>query len=873
MLDVVSSVTGAAAEKAPLAALPPSEAARAMLLSGDAAGAERILRPLLRQAPDAALSYLLGQALARQGRPMDALPHLLDALQADATRAEHWRDFVAALLDAGMPDAARQALGQAVQLGLPRADAGALEILLRIRETSGAPRDDAPEEVWAPPPPEAGPPPLPPALLAEARRLLDLFAKGRHARVAARARIIAKRWPQHVAGHEFLAAALEAMGEVEQALPPARRVVSLSPGDIGARLRLDRLIARRRGEEVADATQVFGQAKLPAHAQGAAALWRQANALHREGRIAEAIEAYREANRLAPDVAELKHALAALLQATGRLEECSRLLAEAVALKPTSLHLRQAHAGVLLQRLKYPEAAMAYREALELDPENGESLAGLANATKVTGQLAEAEQLARRAIEYGDDSVTVHSTLGHILQLQGRTEEALASFRLALAREPNEVVAGSGQLFCETHSGHRTPQELFEAHRGYGERLERRIQPIRHDRRLRRHAGPPRIGFVSGDLRSHAVSHFIVPFLKELHTRGFEMHAYSSHPTEDHVTRFIRPVFRGWTAAHGMTDADLAAAVQADRVDILFDLSGHTAHHRLSLFAMRPAPVQASWIGYPATTGLRRMDYLLANAVSVPPELDGQFTEAVVRLPFSTVFHPLRTDPPVAPPPVTRNGHVTFGSFNRLSKVTQDVLALWAEILRAAPSARLMMAAVPDAATRDRLLASFAALGVEPARIEIEFRTGLDRYLDLHGRVDLLLDTFPYAGGTSTCFAAWMGVPTLTLAGETMQARFGASLNAHLGLHDLNADSAETYRDTALAWAARPHALARLRAGLRQRVMDRLADPRRVADGLEVALHTMWQRWCHGLPAESFAVELEDGSILDPDAALLANDR
>jgi predicted O-linked N-acetylglucosamine transferase (SPINDLY family) len=793
---------------------------------------------------------------------LDALPALIAALEAAPGDAARWRDFIAGLADAAMLDAARRALGQAVALGLSRAEAGALEILLRIRAEHGPPRDPPAEPIAAVAEAEAVTPAAPAALVAETRRLYGLFERGRHGRVVHHAREVIRRWPAHPAGHEFLASALEALGRPAQALAPARRVVSLAPADVGARLRLDRLVAAARGEPAAESG--FGNATLPAEATAAAAAWKRAHALHREGRIEEAIAAYREADAAAPDVAELKHALASLLQARGQAEECIALLARAVELKPGSLHLRQAHAGVLLQDMRHAEAAAAYRAALELDPENGESLVGLACALKATGPLAEAEAVARRALAAGEDSVSAHSTLGHILQLQGRTEEALTSFRIALQRDPDEVLAGSGLLFCETHSGEADADTLFRKHRAYGERLERRIAPILHDRAERRHAGAPRIGFVSGDLRAHAVAHFVAPFLFELARRGFVLHAYATLASDDPVTRHLKQPFAVWTEAQAMTEEALTRRILEDRIDILFDLSGHTAHHRLPIFARKAAPVQASWIGYPATTGLARMDYFLCNAVLAPHGmLESQFTEKLLRLPFSTVFDPFRTEPAVAPPPAAARGYVTLGSFNRLSKVTPAVIALWARILHAAPEARLMVAAVPDAAARERLLGAFARHGVDLARIATHERTTFDRYLALHGEVDLLLDTFPYAGGTSTCFAQWMGVPTLTLAGDTMQARVGASLNAHAGLHGFIAEGEDDYVAKALTWSRRPDALAAIRGALRGRVARGLTDPTRVVDGLEVALHGMWQRWCHGLPAESFDIALEAGSILD----------
>lgn len=844
--------------------------AAALLHAGAPDAACRLLAEALAKAPgDIGLAAMHAGTLLRLGRAPEALPHLLGALESAPAEPTLWRLLVEALVEVEAFGPARQALGQAVTFGLPRAAAGALETLLRFREERGL-RPPAQEAMAAMQGAAAATPvaaAVPAELVVESRAMLGMYEKHLYPEVADRARAAIARWPDHVAGHEFLASALEAERRFGDAIEPARRVVALLPDDVGARLRLDRLVAARSAARPGGAARShdrLGLRGLPPEAEPAREILQRASRLQVQGRLDNALAAYAEADALVPGIAEIKLNKAAMLQALGRLEEASAALEDAAALSPASLYIRQLQAGLLIDRARYGDAVEACEAGLALDPEDGQLLLALATAQRALGLLADAEAAARRAIASGERTGIAYATLGHVLQLQGRVEEARGLFREAIVVDPDNLLAGSGLLFCEVHSGDCSPADGFALHRRFGERAEACIVPLRHDPALRRHAGPPRIGILSGDLRSHAVAHFIEPFLRELATRGFELLAYMAGPQEDGLSRALRPLFRGWTNVHALNDTDLALRIADDRVDILFDLSGHTAYSRLPVFAARAAPVQVSWIGYPGTTGLERMDYFICNPVLAPDAgMDAQFTEMLVRLPFSTVFTPLRDNPPVAALPALATRTITFGSLNRLSKVTPAAYDLWARILHRAPSARLLVAAIPDEAARARVLAEFAARGIGADRLLPRLRCDFESYLRLHDEVDVMLDTFPYAGGTSTCFAAWMGVPTITLAGEVMHARVGASILAHLGLHDFIAETPDDYVEHAVAWADRIETLAELRADLRARVRTRLSDPRRVVDGLEVALHTMWQRWCHGLPPEPFSVGLEEGSILD----------
>jgi predicted O-linked N-acetylglucosamine transferase (SPINDLY family) len=307
---------------------------------------------------------------------------------------------------------------------------------------------------------------------------------------------------------------------------------------------------------------------------------------------------------------------------------------------------------------------------------------------------------------------------------------------------------------------------------------------------------------------------------------------------------------RHWHRVAGLPDAALSAQIVADGIDILVDLSGHTGENRLLTFARKPAPVQASWIGYPGTTGLQAMDYFVADRHFLPAaQFAGQFTEQLVYLPGVVAFLPEAGAPAVNALPALTRGYVTFGSFNRPSKLSRSVIGLWSRLLRALPGSRMLLGGLPRVGEAAVLVAWFAAEGIGRERLALHERSDVPTYLGLHHEVDLCLDTFPYTGGTTTNHALWMGVPTLTLAGATAPGRQGATLLAHVGLAEFVARDAAEFVALGERWARDLPGLAAVRAGLRERYAGSpLRRPEVIAAGLERALRQMWRRWCAGLP-------------------------
>jgi predicted O-linked N-acetylglucosamine transferase (SPINDLY family) len=370
------------------------------------------------------------------------------------------------------------------------------------------------------------------------------------------------------------------------------------------------------------------------------------------------------------------------------------------------------------------------------------------------------------------------------------------------------------------------------------------------------------VGFISGDLRHHAVAGFIEPVWRALAGGSLEVWVYSNTPVEDRVSARLREHVLQWQQVFGLPDADLVSRIRADEIDILIDLSGHTAHNRLSALAYKPAPIQVSWIGYPGTTGLEAIDYLLCDPFNAPPGLYEQFyTEKFARLPSTGAFAPAREAPPVSTLPALANGYITFGSFNHPNKIGAAVLAAWAEVLRAVPDSCLLIANMSDPAQQQRLTATLVGHGIAAVRLRFSPRLSLPDYLALHQEVDLLLDTWPYTGGTTSNHAVWMGVPVVTLRGPSRCHCQSAAVMERVGLAAWVADDVAGYVRIARQQAEDVAGLAALGASLRQRWQDSpWRDSTAIAGWLEQGLRAMWQRWCQGLPAEHFQI-MADGRL------------
>jgi len=600
------------------------------------------------------------------------------------------------------------------------------------------------------------------------------------------------------------------------------------------------------------------------------------------GRLEEAAARYRLAAEAAPHNADAHVNLGFVLLELNRPAEALPVLRQAAVLAPDSA---DAHylLGTALAKLHQPAASVpAFERALAL---NGDFVAAhrdLAKALHDIGQHARAKALLHTAAALDPRSPDLYLFLGNIALHEMELDAALASYDRALAIEPKLAVALSNKsqallqlsdfdgaaaaarralaldpslhfarsnlLMTLSSDGHTSPQAYLEEARRYGEAVTPAtiLSTVRRTGGLAGAGQPLRIGFVSADLHNHPVGFFLDSVLAHWDPRGkMDAIAYSNRAAGDELTARLKGRFSEWHDISSLDDDTAARKIAADRIDVLVDLSGHTAENRLPVFARRPAPVQVSWLGYWASTGVPAMDWLIADPVSVPPEQRGFFSESICYLPDTRLcFTAPGGDgvPEVATPPVVAKGHVTFGSFQRLTKLHDAVLTLWAQVLAAVPGSRLRLQSkqMQDPTARRQLLARLQRVGVDARRVELVPASARLAYLAAHAEIDILLDTFPHSGATTTCEALWMGVPTVTLAGSTMLARQGASLLGCVGLADWVARDEAHYVELAVRHAGDIDALACLRAGLReQAAASPLFDAGRFAAHLQAALRIM----------------------------------
>jgi predicted O-linked N-acetylglucosamine transferase (SPINDLY family) len=550
--------------------------------------------------------------------------------------------------------------------------------------------------------------------------------------------------------------------------------------------------------------------------------------------------------------------LGAAFHMRGQLVPAVEAMARSVECDPGNAEALSNFGVLLKESRRHDDALICLREALELDPKRADTYNNMAVTLLDMNRLAEAEASARAAVALDPKNAEAWNTLGATLLSQGRMAGAIDAYRHVLRLEPGNASVHSNILFSMSQVDGISAAELFAEHLRFAERIE---APLRKKWRAHANDRDPqralRVGFVSADLRNHAVASFIEPIFERLVGRpGVSLHAYHNYVTADHVSDRLRGYMAQWTEVVGLDDDALAERIRADGIDILVDLSGHTGHNRLPVLARKPAPVQVSWIGYPGTTGLQSVDYYLTDRHLVPPgRFDHQFTEKLAYLPVSAPFQPEQDAPAVHPLPALANGYITFGSFNRISKIGRKVVAAWAPLLRALPDSQLLLGGVPPDGATQQILAWLAEEGVDAARVRVHPRCETQEYLGLHNQVDICLDAFPYSGGTTTLHALWMGVPTLTLGGDTAAGRQTVCILEQKKLPQFIALDSDDFLRKGLALCSDLEALADLRAGMRLRFAMPSSDyMTRIADALENALRTMWQRWCDGLPAASFEV-------------------
>jgi predicted O-linked N-acetylglucosamine transferase (SPINDLY family) len=565
------------------------------------------------------------------------------------------------------------------------------------------------------------------------------------------------------------------------------------------------------------------------------------------GKLTAAAESHRQAIAFDPASFRAHNNLGSLLHQMRLPAAAAASFRSALALKPDFAEAHSNLGNVLRELADFEAAAEHCRQAIALNPLFGEAHNNLGNALKSQGRSAEAAECYQRALVLMPDEAQVPLNLGIVRREQGRHELAIECFRYAISLRPSWPMAWSNLLFSLSFAQHVKPADYLNAAVEYGRLMSRDVQPFRDWRTERSAAAPLRIGFVSGDLRTHPVGFFLESVVAHLDPARVQLFAYSARPVEDEVTGRLKPRFAGWRSMVDIDDEKAARMIRDEGIHILIDLGGHTESNRLTVFAWKPAPVQASWLGYFASTGLATMDYVIGDACVLPPDEEHHFVERPWRFPQGYLcFTP--PEPPVAvdAPSVDAGRALTFGCFSDLVKVNDRVAAVWSRILAALPGSRLFLKApqLRDETQRSATLARFAAHGIDAGRLVMEGTSPRAEYLAAYNRVDITLSPFPYPGGTTTAESLWMGVPVLCRRGDRFLGHLCESVLQSVELSDWIAADDEDYIARAIAFAGDPLRLAAVRSGLRERVLaSSLCDAGRFARMLEFEFASMWRRY------------------------------
>lgn len=570
------------------------------------------------------------------------------------------------------------------------------------------------------------------------------------------------------------------------------------------------------------------------------------------------VDCFRRAIAAAPDILEYRVNLGVAFRHLGQLDEALQVFVAILSIAPHRREALQGAGAVHSDRGDHQSAAKYFDLLIQQEPNNVAALIGLGawHLSQYRSDLA--RELLERAVKLSPHSAPALSYLGTAVLLTSVDLAAgLSCFRRALELEPDLAFANSNLLFAMHYDSPLDADKLAEAHIQFE---TRHAAPLRSTWRPHINESSPtrriKIGYVSGDFRDHSCAYFIEPLIDAHDRNAVEVHCFSNSEKADAVTARIRSKADHWYDICRLDDTRSAELVRKMEIDILVDLAGHTAANRMSLFARKPAPVQVTWLGYPNTTGLKAIDYRITDYVADPPgQSGGRYSERLIRLPHGFLsYRPSDEAPAVADLPANSHGAVTFGCFNNLLKINQDVIRLWARLLRIVPDARL---ALKDTRLGNRNFASsfvakFVDLGIAADRIVLlPPLAGQRQFLALYGGVDIGLDPFPYNGTTTTCEALWMGVPVVTLRGEHHAGRVGASLLHAIGRNEWVAPDQEAYLRIAANLASDLHYLASERSQLRNIVQNSsLCDCQNFARDVESAYRSIWSRWCLSVPGK-----------------------
>jgi len=760
----------------------------------EAEGLYRAILQVQPYHPDA--NHNLGVLAGQVGQHAAGLPYLKAALAVNPAHGQYVLSYAEALLATGQAGEALKILDGALQRGLDTPAAQALRTKAAAAALGAPGTGEGPTSV-------------------EMNQLVALFNAGRHPELESHARLLVERHPDSGFAWKALGTSLQIQGK--DALSALQKATELLPNDAEAHSNL-----------------------------GAS--------LQAIGELDDAVASYRRALEINPDYAEAHSNLGNALRDLGHPDDAVACYRRALAIKPDYADAHSNLGDALRELGRLDEAVASCRRALEINPDLAEGHVSLGAVLHDFGQLDGAVASCRRALEIKPDYVEAHVNLGTALQDFGRLADAEASYRRALEIKPDCAEAYSNLLFLYGYYASIDADKYLAQARNWEQAClpaqDRRAARLRVFQRSPLAGRRLRVGYVSGDYRQHSVSYFVEQLFTH-HDRGrIELFAYSTHGQRDAVAERLQALAERWVPVMGLSDSAIRERIEADGIDVLVDLSGHTRHNRMGVFARRAAPVQAHYLGYFASTGLAEMDYWIGDEVLTPAGMDGDFCEQVWRLPRVWVSYDGKAEAPVPDWRPSRDRAVCLGSFNNLGKLTPATLALWAKVLHALPEGKLLLKNkhLRDIDNRRRILDAMSGHGISPNRIELQDSSATPdwpAHMAYYDRLDIALDPVGgVGGGTTTCDALWMGVPVIAREGDRMASRMTASMLDAIGRSEWIARSEAEYIDKVVALSRDVEQRKVPRSGQRKRMAaSPLCDARGLALSLENAYFEMFERW------------------------------
>jgi len=640
-----------------------------------------------------------------------------------------------------------------------------------------------------------------------------------------------------------LGSALSEKGQKEEAIAILRKAIALGPRYAQAYCNLGNVLkdAGQRDEAI----RVFGEAialepNLPeAHNN-------LGNVLRDNAQMDQAIPAYRRAIAIKPDFAVAYYNLANALRINGLADEAITTYRQAIALRPDYAAAHNNLGDVLRSKGKFDEAIAMSQRAIALKPTDANAHFNMGNALRDNGQFDEAIVAYRQAIALRPDHADAHNNLGHVFKDRGQLDDAIAAYRKAVANAPGDPEVQSNLVYAlYFHPAYTVRSIAEETHRWnqqHAESLSKFIEVHTNDRSPNRRL---RVGYVSPDFRDHVVGRNLLQLLLHHDRSQFDITCYAHVLKPDAMTEQLHRQTDRWRDIVGLSDAQGVQQICEDQIDILIDLTLHMANNRLLIFAQKPAPVQVTYLAYAGSSGMSAMDYRLSDPHLDPPGTDlSVYTEKTIRLPRTYWCYQPGPAPAPATAPVRQNAFVTFGCLNNFAKVSSRALDEWAKILAAVPNSRMILHALPGEHAQG-IARRLEQAGVASRRMQFIGRQPWSAYVQTYSKIDIALDPFPYAGGITTLDGLWMGVPVVTLSGDTAVGRGGRSILSNLGLPELIAYDHEQYVQIAISLARDLDRINALRRDMRARMLaSPLMDAAQFAHDVETAYRSMWHNWC-----------------------------